>query len=203
MREIRPTVIVGVPRVYEKIRQAVEQKAAAVADQEASAGVGRPSGLAHLPTSSTTAASPSSFSWKLANKLVYSKVGEAFGGRVRIFVSGGAPLGIDTAQMVRLRRHRAVGGLRPHRNFAGDCAQHARCATAWAPSACRSANVELKLGRRRRASGSRSVGLRRLLAKARGDCRVFRQRRDGSAPAISRTSTPTAFFTSPIARRSC
>jgi long-chain acyl-CoA synthetase len=36
--------------------------------------------------------------WKLANKLVYSKVREAFGGRVRVFVSGGAPLGIDTAQ---------------------------------------------------------------------------------------------------------
>ena len=36
--------------------------------------------------------------WKLANKLVYSKVREAFGGRVRIFVSGGAPLGIDTAR---------------------------------------------------------------------------------------------------------
>ncbi|MGA8728843.1 MAG: AMP-binding protein, partial [Terracidiphilus sp.] len=37
-------------------------------------------------------------SWKLARKLVYGKVQEAFGGRVRIFVSGGAPLGIDTAK---------------------------------------------------------------------------------------------------------
>jgi long-chain acyl-CoA synthetase len=36
--------------------------------------------------------------WKLADKLAYSKVREAFGGRVRIFVVGGAPLGIDTAQ---------------------------------------------------------------------------------------------------------
>jgi len=36
--------------------------------------------------------------WKLADKLVYSKVSEAFGGRVRVFVSGGAPLGIDTGQ---------------------------------------------------------------------------------------------------------
>jgi long-chain acyl-CoA synthetase len=36
--------------------------------------------------------------WKLARKLAYSKVREAFGGRVRIFVSGGAPLGIDTAR---------------------------------------------------------------------------------------------------------
>jgi long-chain acyl-CoA synthetase len=41
---------------------------------------------------------PDSILWKLANKLVYSKVSEAFGGRVRVFVSGGAPLGIDTAR---------------------------------------------------------------------------------------------------------
>jgi long-chain acyl-CoA synthetase len=41
---------------------------------------------------------PSSRMWKLANKLIYSKVREAFGGRVRVFVSGGAPLGVDTAQ---------------------------------------------------------------------------------------------------------
>jgi long-chain acyl-CoA synthetase len=41
---------------------------------------------------------PASIFWKLANKLVYSKVREAFGGRVRIWVSGGAPLGIDTAK---------------------------------------------------------------------------------------------------------
>jgi long-chain acyl-CoA synthetase len=40
---------------------------------------------------------PTAGLWKLANKLVYSKVMEAFGGRVRVFVSGGAPLGIDTA----------------------------------------------------------------------------------------------------------
>jgi long-chain acyl-CoA synthetase len=41
---------------------------------------------------------PSSPLWKLAQKLVYSKVREAFGGRVGVFVSGGAPLGIDTAK---------------------------------------------------------------------------------------------------------
>ena len=41
---------------------------------------------------------PSSLLWKLLNKLVYSKVREAFGGRVRIFVSGGAPLGVETAE---------------------------------------------------------------------------------------------------------
>jgi long-chain acyl-CoA synthetase len=36
--------------------------------------------------------------WKVARKLVYAKVREAFGGRVKVFISGGAPLGMDTAQ---------------------------------------------------------------------------------------------------------
>ncbi|HWG17338.1 MAG TPA: long-chain fatty acid--CoA ligase [Acidobacteriaceae bacterium] len=35
--------------------------------------------------------------WRLANKLVFSKIRDAFGGRVRTFVAGGAPLGMDTA----------------------------------------------------------------------------------------------------------
>ena len=41
---------------------------------------------------------PSSLLWKLADKAGLLESGEAFGGRVRMFVSGGAPLGIDTAQ---------------------------------------------------------------------------------------------------------
>jgi long-chain acyl-CoA synthetase len=35
--------------------------------------------------------------WAIAKKLVFGKIGEAFGGRVHTFVSGGAPLGLDTA----------------------------------------------------------------------------------------------------------
>jgi long-chain acyl-CoA synthetase len=39
---------------------------------------------------------PASLTWKIANKLVYSKIAEAFGGRVQRFISGGAPLGVET-----------------------------------------------------------------------------------------------------------
>jgi long-chain acyl-CoA synthetase len=96
MKEIQPTVLVGVPRVYEKIRQAVEQKSAAspvkkrILAWAVRQGAGYRDAVyrGHKPTAAL---------WKLAHKLVYSKVSEAFGGRVRVFVSGGAPLGIDTA----------------------------------------------------------------------------------------------------------
>jgi long-chain acyl-CoA synthetase len=97
MREVRPTVIVGVPRVYEKIRQAVEQKSSASAVKKRilvwALSVG--SGQADAVYSGRQ---PNSLAWKLAQKLVYAKVREAFGGRVRNFISGGAPLGMDTAR---------------------------------------------------------------------------------------------------------
>jgi long-chain acyl-CoA synthetase len=97
MKEIRPTVLVGVPRVYEKIRQAVEAKSAASPVKK-----GILAWAVRLGASYRDAVydgkKPNALLWKLAHKLVYSKVMEAFGGRVRAFVSGGAPLGIDTAQ---------------------------------------------------------------------------------------------------------
>lgn len=97
MREVRPTVIVGVPRVFEKIRQAVEQKAGQSPVKKRLLAWAIHLGSKHADTV-YDGRQPSALSWKLANKLVFSKVREAFGGRVRVFVSGGAPLGIDTAR---------------------------------------------------------------------------------------------------------
>jgi len=97
MREVRPTVFVGVPRVYEKIRQAVEQKAALSPIKKRILAWALRVGARHSDTV-YAGGQPSSIAWKLANKLLYGKVREAFGGRVNIFVSGGAPLGIDTAK---------------------------------------------------------------------------------------------------------
>ena len=96
MREIRPTVFVGVPRVFEKIRQEVERQAALSPMKKRllawAIGVG-----AGYRDTVYDGRRPSSLLWKTVDKLVYSKVREAFGGRVRVFVSGGAPLGVDTA----------------------------------------------------------------------------------------------------------
>jgi len=97
MREIRPTVFVGVPRVYEKIRQEVERRAGLSPVRRRLLARAVALGTHHAQTVYADR-KPSSALWKLADKLVYSKVKAAFGGRVRIFLSGGAPLGIDTAR---------------------------------------------------------------------------------------------------------
>ena len=97
MLEVRPTVIVGVPRVFEKIRQAVEGKAALSPVKRLILAWAVGLGARHIDTV-YDGRQPLSPLWKLARKLVYGKVREAFGGRVDTFISGGAPLGIDTAR---------------------------------------------------------------------------------------------------------
>jgi len=95
LKQVRPTVFVGVPRVYEKIRQGVEQKSA-VSPLKARIlawAVRQGAGYKELIQDGKR---PGSLAWKMANKLVYSKIREAFGGRITTFISGGAPLGIDT-----------------------------------------------------------------------------------------------------------
>ncbi len=95
LKQVRPTVLVGVPRVYEKIRQGVEQKSSASPMKEKILAWAIHAGAPHRDAIHA-GRRPSSLTWKLANKLVYSKIQEAFGGRIERFISGGAPLGIDT-----------------------------------------------------------------------------------------------------------
>ncbi len=93
--EVRPTIFVGVPRVYEKLRERVLHGAATGFKRKIydwALSVGR----SHRDEV-VDGKRPTSPSWKLANALLYSKIREAMGGRVRIFVSGGAPLGRDLA----------------------------------------------------------------------------------------------------------
>ena len=96
LQAVRPTIFLAVPRVYEKIRQSVEGKAGASPVKARilswAVGVGERNRKA-IGEGRT----PSSILWKTANKLVYGKVAAAFGGRVKTFSAGGAPLGMDTA----------------------------------------------------------------------------------------------------------
>jgi long-chain acyl-CoA synthetase len=96
MKAVKPTIFVAVPRVYEKIRQAVEGKSASSPVKSRilawALGVGKKHRAETL-----AGKTPGGLGWKLASKLVFGKIREAFGGEVKVFVSGGAPLGMDTA----------------------------------------------------------------------------------------------------------
>jgi len=151
MKQVKPTIFVAVPRVYEKIRQAVEGKSHGTKKRilnwalsigkrhraETLAGVtasitikpwirhsarfafiflfirtlqvsgffahqqkdslGRVDLFVFLLLLGMGLAALPQLRWSLANKLVFTKIRAAFGGRVWLFVSGGAPLGMDTA----------------------------------------------------------------------------------------------------------
>ena len=101
MQTVRPTIVLSVPRLYEKMYARVLENALAggavksriffwargVADQWADITLagGTPRGLL-------------AFKYRLAQKLVFSKLKARTGGRLRYFVSGGAPLAPEIAK---------------------------------------------------------------------------------------------------------
>ncbi len=88
--EVQPTIFVGVPRVYEKLRATVVRKASHGVKKSLfhwALGVGREHRNEFLAKGA-----PTSLSWKIADALVFSKIRKGMGGRAETFISGGAPL---------------------------------------------------------------------------------------------------------------
>ncbi len=107
--EVRPSVCVSVPRVYEKIYAKTEMAARGFPKRAIyrwALSVGR----AHKPAI-LAGKTPTSPSWKLANKLVFSKIRAGVGGNVETFISGGAPLGRELAEWY------ATVGIRIHEGY--------------------------------------------------------------------------------------
>jgi long-chain acyl-CoA synthetase len=96
LNAIRPTVFVAVPRVYEKIREVAERRAGSKKASKKVFAWALATGHRHREEI-LRGKRPSSPSWRLANALVFKKIRGAFGGNVRDFLAGGAPLGIQTA----------------------------------------------------------------------------------------------------------
>ncbi len=103
MQQVRPTVMTGVPRVYEKLRaRIVDAVAAAPRARQGlfawAVGVGHAAATARLagrePGALTRLQLP------MADRLVLSKIRARTGGRLRFVVSGSAPLGRDVAEFL-------------------------------------------------------------------------------------------------------
>ena len=107
--EVRPTLCVSVPRVYEKIYAKTETTARGFPKRSIynwALSVGR----AHK-SEILAGETPTSATWKLANKLVFSKIRAGMGGNVETFISGGAPLGRELAEWY------ASMGIRIHEGY--------------------------------------------------------------------------------------
>jgi long-chain acyl-CoA synthetase len=95
LREVKPTIFVGVPRIFEKIFARVKEKTAEkgrlnVAFLNWAVEVARK--CARLSTRHQDLPFALKLKRKLADKLIFSKLRQALGGRIRLLVSGGAAL---------------------------------------------------------------------------------------------------------------
>jgi long-chain acyl-CoA synthetase len=107
--EVRPTTFVAVPRVYEKIYAQAKRKAhgfptQSIFDWALSVG-------AEYKPEILAGGTPTARTWRLANKLVFSKIRDGMGGQVKTFISGGAPLGRELAEWY------AAVGIRIHEGY--------------------------------------------------------------------------------------
>jgi long-chain acyl-CoA synthetase len=108
--EIRPDILLSVPRLYEKVHAQVELRAHSFPKKQIYRWAMK-TGCA-CREQILAGETPGSASWKLANRLVFSKIRDGVGGRVSIFISGGAPLGKRLAEWyadVGIRIHEGYG----------------------------------------------------------------------------------------------
>ncbi len=200
--EIRPTLVVSVPRIYEKIYAAVLEKALAGGAAKKTIflwarGVGD-----RWAAEMQAGRAPKgflAFQYQVADKLVFSKLRERVGGRLRYFVSRRRAAGARDQQLLLRRGAAHPRRLRAHRDVAGDRREH-----AGVQSHRHGGQADLRHRghdrRRRRDPHARPARDEGLLQPPRGDARSDRRRRAGSTPATSANST-MATCASPTARR--
>lgn len=102
MPEVQPTVVIGVPRLFEKVYSAVMDNVLASPPLKRkiffwATKVGREFGQRTLRGEPIPKFLE--FKRKIAHKLVFSKIIAKTGGRIRFFVSGAAPLSKDIAEL--------------------------------------------------------------------------------------------------------
>jgi long-chain acyl-CoA synthetase len=99
--EVKPTIVAAVPRFYEKIYGSIIEKGhreTAIKRKIFDAAIR----IAHQAVPWRAYAKPASaglrWKWRIADRIVYRKIRQGVGGRIRTFSSGGAPLAPELAE---------------------------------------------------------------------------------------------------------
>ncbi len=98
LREVRPTIFVGVPRIFEKVYAKAKLKAAQTGGLKEKIfdwAMGKSREFALANASGVTVSSALAIKHELADRLVFSKLRQFFGGNLRSCITGGAALPDD------------------------------------------------------------------------------------------------------------
>ena len=202
LREVRPHIFLGVPRVWEKIQagmQAAGAQASPLRRRIAAwaRGVGLAGGYADQE------GRPRPWNYGLADRLVFSKVRGRLGfDDIRMLVVSAAPIAKETLDFFQSLGPAHHGGLRHERVHRAD---HDVAPEALPPGAGRVRDPRHRAQDRRgrRDPDARAARLQGLLQERGGHARDARRTTAGSTPATWARSTRTASSASPTARRSC
>jgi long-chain acyl-CoA synthetase len=101
LAEVRPTLLVSVPRIYEKVYARVWATADTPRKQKIlkwAIEVGKK--YARLEIAGASVPAPLRLSYAIASRLVFAKMRARLGGRLRYAISGGAPLAVEVAEFL-------------------------------------------------------------------------------------------------------
>jgi long-chain acyl-CoA synthetase len=121
---VRPTLMAGVPRIFEKIYQGANAKAKAGGGAKAKIFDWAFSTSTSIKAKQRAGQSPGPLAgaqMAVADKLVFSKIHELTGGRVRLFVSGSAALNADVARWFDAAGMPVIEGYGLTENSAAAC----------------------------------------------------------------------------------
>lgn len=100
--EIKPTILVSVPRIYEKIYAKIQSEVEASPDFRKNVfywavGIGR--NVARARAEGQPVSVGQLLKYRIADRLVFSKIRAKLGGNIRLTVSGGAPLNPELCEL--------------------------------------------------------------------------------------------------------
>lgn len=101
---VKPTVMIAVPRIFEKIYANIMEKTTTgtvVEKQVFKWAVASAEKYFRKIDHDLSPTASELLEYRLAKKLVFSKIYDRFGGKIRYFVSGGAPLSADIIKFLR------------------------------------------------------------------------------------------------------